>query len=383
MVIFDNELLCTDMFCSKSPDCTELNVRLSRKEDITPRYSIVVTDKQQIKDKINSFAAIIVPKGRDCDWLFGVQRGRINLVENSGFDRLAIVYLQRDHEYSSIEDVKVEIYSTIKKLTPELLKTNLKSKKKITFLSMSDDLGQCKQIASGESKFSGKYFIEEIKRNNKDLFRRLIFTATPNSIQSECKLVKVKIQRKVRNIVDYSYLASEHHTYMALAAAMVSKIENAFKVLIIGLGGGALTMFLHIFFKQANITSLEIDSEILQIAKKYFGFKENKQLNVIISDGIDYLHTAAARGEQYHAIFFDVDSKDLSLGVSCPPLNFLQPSLLEDVSKCLHSAGVFVLNLACQDKEIRFETVGKTKKIFQHITSFKTEYDLNELFFLL
>lgn len=63
----------------------------------------------------------------------------------------------------------------------------------------------------------------------------------------------MKTRGKSKNVIDYSYLACEHHTYMALAVTMVDKIKEALNILIIGLGGGALSMYLHMCFKQVNI----------------------------------------------------------------------------------------------------------------------------------
>lgn len=66
---------------------------------------------------------------RNCEWLFGVAQGRINLVESSGFDRLAIIHLHRNQEYDTLEDVEQEIYGTIVKLAPAVLKVHLRRKR--------------------------------------------------------------------------------------------------------------------------------------------------------------------------------------------------------------------------------------------------------------
>lgn len=44
-------------------------------------------------------------------------------------------------------------------------------------------------------------------------------------------------------------------------------------------------------------------------------------------------------GDKYQAILFDVDSKDSSMGVSCPPMSFLQYDLLATVAECLDDSG--------------------------------------------
>ena len=44
-------------------------------------------------------------------------------------------------------------------------------------------------------------------------------------------------------------------------------------------------------------------------------------------------------GRQYSVVMFDVDCKDPSLGMSCPPAPFVEPQLLSDVRDCLLEDG--------------------------------------------
>lgn len=44
-------------------------------------------------------------------------------------------------------------------------------------------------------------------------------------------------------------------------------------------------------------------------------------------------------GTQYDAILFDMDSKDRTLGLSCPPQTFLHDHVLENVTKILTNTG--------------------------------------------
>lgn len=44
-------------------------------------------------------------------------------------------------------------------------------------------------------------------------------------------------------------------------------------------------------------------------------------------------------GNNFDAILFDVDNKDPKLGMSCPPKEFLELSVLENVKKLIGSQG--------------------------------------------
>lgn len=44
-------------------------------------------------------------------------------------------------------------------------------------------------------------------------------------------------------------------------------------------------------------------------------------------------------GKTYKAILFDVDSKDPSVGMSCPPKAFLSKNVLDSVKTCIKDNG--------------------------------------------
>uniref|UniRef100_A0A1B6D8N5 Methyltransferase type 11 domain-containing protein n=1 Tax=Clastoptera arizonana TaxID=38151 RepID=A0A1B6D8N5_9HEMI len=291
----DAAMICTGLNRCSLTDSGEVVIDLTKPNEKEPRYTVIVADKDDVKDASNmTFAAFIVPQRREHEWLFGVPEGRKTLVKSSGFDRLAIVHLHRDHIYTSLKDVQEETADVIMRLSPPI-KNNSKAPI-IPYLSVGSDIGNCKEIARGESKMSGGYVIEEIEDSDKNILRRLIFLSNQNCIQSEAKLKTVKIRGKVSTVIDYSYLACDHHTYMTLGVNMVAKPKDMFDMLVIGLGGGALSMYLHACFKQATINTVDIDPVVHKIAKEHFGLKENKNLKVTIDDGIQFIHSVSTRG---------------------------------------------------------------------------------------
>ena len=60
---------------------------------------------------------------------------------------------------------------------------------------------------------------------------------------------------------------------------------DAKRVLIIGLGGGSIPKKYNKEFPSMEIDVAEIDPEVIQVAKKYFSFKEGKNLRVHAQDG--------------------------------------------------------------------------------------------------
>lgn len=80
-------------------------------------------------------------------------------------------------------------------------------------------------------------------------------------------------------------------------------------------------------------------------------------------------------------MLFDVDSKDLSLGMSCPPLSFLAPKVLMDIKQIIGSTGLFMLNLVCRDETLREEAITNLQKQFASVCSYKLDEDINEIVF--
>lgn len=67
-------------------------------------------------------------------------------------------------------------------------------------------------------------------------------------------------------------------------------------VLVVGLGGGSLPLFIHDYFSQARVAVVEIDPSMLEVATRWFGFSQGDRMQVHVSDGLDYVAKLAAEG---------------------------------------------------------------------------------------
>lgn len=45
-------------------------------------------------------------------------------------------------------------------------------------------------------------------------------------------------------------------------------------------------------------------------------------------------------GQSYKAVLLDVDSKDPTLGMSCPPVQFLEQEVLDTIKACIRENGI-------------------------------------------
>lgn len=73
-------------------------------------------------------------------------------------------------------------------------------------------------------------------------------------------------------------------------------------LLAVGLGGGRTTWYLHRYLPEMSVTEIELDADVIALAKKYFGIREERNYAVVENDGRSYLMRAPTR---YDMVFLD------------------------------------------------------------------------------
>ncbi|EYC03246.1 hypothetical protein Y032_0095g2836 [Ancylostoma ceylanicum] len=116
-------------------------------------------------------------------------------------------------------------------------------------------------------------------------------------------------------------------------------------VLMIGLGGGLISNFFSTIPEtKVNLTTIELDPDVLMFAKKWFGLEESPTNHVIIEDGIVFMREAAKKGIKYDTLLLDACTNDRRT-IMCPVPVFLQPEAIKDMASILNENGVFAANL--------------------------------------
>ena len=88
------------------------------------------------------------------------------------------------------------------------------------------------------------------------------------------------------------------------------------KVLLLGLGGGALASCLLHYLDAIQITAIELRRAVIDIAYNYFSLQRTEQLTVLNADANDFLHELEYRNavkespEYFDLIFSDIYSAD-------------------------------------------------------------------------
>lgn len=115
--------------------------------------------------------------------------------------------------------------------------------------------------------------------------------------------------------------------------------------LLIGLGAGSLTKFLHRHRPAARLTVIEIEPEVVHVARQYFKLpEEDERLQVQLGDGAAYISVAKAR---YDCILVDGFDENARTGM----LDTL-PFYLNCKAR-LSERGLLVTNLISKRKGVR------------------------------
>jgi spermidine synthase len=188
-----------------------------------------------------------------------------------------------------------------------------------------------------------------------------------------------------RYVYDYTYLDDHHKGFlvscclngavMDFVTKKTTSSPSAPSCLVIGLGGGSLPMTLQKYYPFLEMTALEIDGSVSEIAGNYFDFHfTNPNSQVVVEDGIKFVNQKHQEQQQeqqlekktsYQLIMIDVDSKDPSLGLSAPPKEFISNDFLYKIYSLLSNDGILLINTVARSKDLFNQLIDRLKIIFQ------------------
>jgi spermidine synthase len=135
------------------------------------------------------------------------------------------------------------------------------------------------------------------------------------------------------NLKDPSALRLIYSRYTSLGFAFR---PDAKKMLIVGLGGGSIPKKVQKEFPAMEIDAVEIDPEVVQIAKTHFNVRENKNLRIHAQDGRLFLTRTR---NQYDIIMLDAYYTDAM------PFHLATKEFFELAQRKLTPNGIIVANL--------------------------------------
>lgn len=143
-------------------------------------------------------------------------------------------------------------------------------------------------------------------------------------------------------------------------------------VLFVGLGAGSMPRYLQRFWPDAEIDIVEIDPDIVDVAKKYFRFSETAKLKVHVNDGRVFLKR---NPKKYDIIFLDAYQGGEI------PFHLTTVEFLREVKGRLNKDGVAVSNILAAGSNRFFDSMVVTHdEVFPLLHIFKARGSANFIF---
>lgn len=176
------------------------------------------------------------------------------------------------------------------------------------------------------SKVRGKLLYEcktpyhKLKVVDKENLRYLV-SGTGMAREQAC----IDLEDVHRHVFDYSLLAMNSLCFL----------ENISSALVVGLGGGVIPRELHHHYPDVKIDVLEIDPEMVKVAKEYFFFPESENVRVILGDAFTTLRDSE---ESYDFVMLDAFLENYT------PFHLMTTEFLALVKKVTSPEGIVTVN---------------------------------------
>ncbi len=136
------------------------------------------------------------------------------------------------------------------------------------------------------------------------------------------------------------------YTKLMLAALYIKPDPQ--KILFIGLGGATIPKALMKLLPNVKIDVVEIDPEVIKIAKEYFSFSSTDNIKIFEQDGVDFVKKATP--ETYDIVFLD------GFDVNYIPPAFLTSEFTDSLKKILTKTGIACVNTFLASESYQLES---------------------------
>ncbi len=175
-------------------------------------------------------------------------------------------------------------------------------------------------------------------------------------------------RQSVVKLGDPDHLELPYARVIPIAITLVEKPE---RVLIVGLGGGTIPSFLRKRMPQLMIDAVDIDPEVVAVAKSHFGFREDDKMRAYVEDG---RHFIEQREALYDIIFLDAYASDNI------PYSLATREFLIAVKRALKPRGVVIGNVWGNRANPLYDSMVRTyRAVYEEVAIVDVREALNKI----
>lgn len=127
--------------------------------------------------------------------------------------------------------------------------------------------------------------------------------------------------------------------------------ERPQRVLVVGLGGGTIPSLFRKHLPDLQIDAVELDPEVVRVAKQYFGYRDDNAMRAYVQDGRKFIEQ---RKNLYDVIFLDAFSADNI------PYALSTQEFLKSVRAALKPRGLVVGNIWSRSSNWMYDSMVRT-----------------------
>jgi len=152
-----------------------------------------------------------------------------------------------------------------------------------------------------------------------------------------------------QSVIDLKHPHQLELEYTQMAFIGLAFIDEPKRVLVVGLGGGAIPTLLRHHYPRLPIDVVEIDPMVRDVAKKYFYFRDKPPTRAIIADGRVWVRRAARQRIRYDIVVLDAYT-----GTYIPP-HLMSKEFLGQVGDIVAPGGCIVSNVHTSNRLYEYE----------------------------
>jgi spermidine synthase len=202
---------------------------------------------------------------------------------------------------------------------------------------------------------ASSWAVERVLYEKPSAYNNIIVTED----ESGLRVLRFELNGARQSIVkpgDPTYLG---FAYTRMAFVGLALIDEPRRIMIVGLGGGTMPMFLRHYYPDAMIDVVDIDPDVVHVAREYFGFREDDKLRAHVGDGRQFVESVR---EPYDLVFLD------AFGARNVPPQLTTVEFMRAVRRAVRPGGLIVGNIWGRPANPLYDSMVRTyQEVFEEL----------------